>query len=528
MASTEDSTDEPISKRLEMMQIQPSAEIAALDEEIKTRFSKRTGTIGKFLMEWIKLDESQSKLFQAKGQRGESYFQYTLAKNDLELGLALAEMAKFFAETEKAEDIEAWLNNTDDSKNDIWHYLAVSLAANEDESALTIAKILIQLEIDFCRKNDEDESALSNLLLPEVKWKSINSMNMAKELTIEDIESAFSQHIHSNEQVKQEIIFNIFSSDLDVNDGQLYGTILRQSVTSAAEREQKERAFKLFFEYVGGPRRDTIFGKLIETSHDKLFESTLNLLIEHAEYRTRELAARDINAARNQQQIIYYNILSRRNRPGQNLLMKAVIADKPKIVATFATGLLKNESMVSVSKDKKGQTQKNVMTVDEKSPAPQNPALSLLLQQDARGNTVYHTAVLLSRIDCNKRLYTGLSLMDSYMVATRIPNKYGLSVGDCLDPKTGRQKLGLALKKGKLQAKDAQQLSTLLQRINLEIREFLGDLIKRSKETFERTGGLSEAKPTFDLKRIPTVSEELHERLKAKAAQQKARKAAQG
>lgn len=488
-----------------VVEIQPSESIKSLDEEIWKRFSRRTGSIEKFLEDWIKLDESQDRLFGAIGSRGENYFQFILAQNNVEMGLALAKMCQFFAESTSADKVETFLSHTDELGNDLWHYLAGALAVNETDAALQIAKILIQLEIDFCRKNEEDESALSKLLIPEVRWRSINSMNQTRELTIEDLEKSFSDAIGQNEQLKQEIMVNIFTSDLTENEGQLSATLLHHGVSSKTEREERDAIFRLFFRYIGGGRRETVFMKLVEVDFPKLFDQAIDLLIKVADEETKEFAATDINLARAQQQVWLYRLLALQNRGGQSALVKAVIADRPRYVSVIS-GLLKNENLVIASKDNKGRTVTHDLTVDERSPATQNPSLSMLLQQDGRGNTVYHTAAMLSRVECCKRLFNGLSLMDSFMITTRIPNKFGLTVSDMLDSKVGAQKLGQELKRGNIKQKDAEQLLTLMKKIKRDLKEHLGDMIDRAKETFERTGGLSEAKPTFDLRRIPTIS----------------------
>src|SRR5207244_4207672 len=145
----------------------PSPQIKALDSEIRTRFGRRTDSLESFLGQWIKLDESQTMFFAARGDQGENYLQYLLSAGDIPMALGVSRTCASFAGTTDSERIEAFLNNVDRGGNDMWHYLAANLTESEDEDSLEIAKLLIQLEIDYCRKNDKDESPLARLLIPE-------------------------------------------------------------------------------------------------------------------------------------------------------------------------------------------------------------------------------------------------------------------------------------------------------------------------------------------------------------------------
>ena len=497
--------------------IPASPQISAVDDEIKRRFAKRTGTLHAFLSEWLKLDDSQDLMFGALGVKGENYFQHVLANNDIKLGLALANICHYFAQTEIAERILRFMNHTDDNGNDIWHYLAGCLNYSETEEGLQIAKMLIELEISFTRKNEQEETALAKLLLPEPKWKSINSMNAAKELTVDDLNEAFGEAVHGNETVRQEIMVNVFSSDLSDNSATLTSTVLRDALSSQAERPDRQKASKLLFDAVGGARRESIFMRTADVDQPKIFEQMLDLMMKCVEDETREVAARDGAMAFAQQQILLYRRLSKRNRSFQNFMIKAVIADKPKQISAV-TSMLKNENLMIAQKDDRGQTTHANITVDEKSPAPRNPALSMLLQQDVRGNTVYHTAAFLSRVDCLKRLFGNLSMMDSYMIVSKIPNRYGVTVQDSLDAAKVMQKVSAQMKAGKINQADASQLVGLAKKQSREIKEFLGEMIARASETIERTGGMSEAKPTFDLKRVPTVALQIKEMMKQRQA----------
>jgi len=257
-----------------------------------------------------------------------------------------------------------------------------------------------------------------------------------------------------------------------------------------------------------GPRRETVFMRVCELEYEKLFDSLIDMLVAVAEDRTKDLAARDITAARAKQQSFLFKMIARPNRGLQNAMSKAIIKDRPRFCATLL-GLMKNENLVITTKDEKGQTIENEVVVSKASPAPHNPVLSLLLMQDSRGNTVFHTATVLNREDCLRKLFTGLSFMDSYMIIARIPNNYGLTVKDLLDANATQAKLQVAMQAGKAKPEEAKQMLAMSRKVSRDVRAFLDEMIKRSEDIFERTGGLSEAKPTFDLKRIPSVVEQL-------------------
>jgi len=330
-------------------------------------------------------------------------------------------------------------------------------------------------------------------------------MNEVKRITIDEIEGAFSDAVNANAAMKQEIVNNIFASDLKDNEAQLTISIIAQAMAPQAEQDVRDRAMKLMFEYVGGNRRENLFMKIAESEYSDLFDTCMNLLINSAEHATREIMARDAQWAKAAQQSFFYKRLALRNRGRQNALMKAIIGDRPKHVGAIM-GMFTNEALVLVKKNSRGETVKDDVAIDAESPAPNNPFLSYVLQLDGRGNTSFQTAVLLGREECLRKLFHGLSLMDSYMIITRIPNKYGIVVADSIEPQRGLRKLALELKAGRIQQQEAQQLAGMLKASKRDIKDYLQDVVARCEVVFERTGGLSEAKPTFDLKRIPTVA----------------------
>ena len=169
----------------------PNEALAALDQQVRARFARRTGTLEAFLKDWVRLEESQNVFFNSRGSVGETYLQHLLAHGDIPMALGVARTCAFIAESTSADKVSGFMNNIDMEGNDLWHYLADNLTANEDADSLEIAKLLIQLEIDYCRKNDKDESPLARLLIPQPRWASINSLMQAKTMSIAEMEESF-------------------------------------------------------------------------------------------------------------------------------------------------------------------------------------------------------------------------------------------------------------------------------------------------------------------------------------------------
>lgn len=483
---------------------EPSAAIAAVDGEVRKRFARRTDSLESFLGQWIRMDESQKTFFSARGTHGENYMQFSLAKGDTEMALALTKMCAAFAGTTDADRVLEHLKLVDNDGNDVWHYLADNLTTSEDDDSLAIAKILIQLDIDFCRKNDADESPLARLLIPEVRWQSINSLLQAKTLTIAEIDSSFSDHINRNAQIKGEIVTRIFFSDLADNEGRLTNHLLQQALSPRTEASERGDIAEAFFEHVGGNRSETVLMKMMETEHRDAVERMLDLLQRCAEDSTSSISAVDLQTAKAQQQIYIYRRLARRNRIFQSILTKCILSDHPEYIPMIMR-MLRNEDLIIVKRNSRGETDREMLVVDKTSAAPGNPALSLLLQQDARGNLAFHTAVLAGRAEPLRKLFFGLSLIDCYAIVRRVPNRYGLTVGDLLSPKDAYQKLAVEIKAQRISVADAQSLLNTIKVGDKRVGEFLAEAMRKAEDVIARTGGAKVAKPTFDLSRIPTM-----------------------
>lgn len=493
-----------------------SAALAALDLELRTRFARRTGSIEAFLKEWIRLDASRALLFGAYGVLGENYLQYNLANGDLDMAAAIVTMCSELADSTGAEGVAGFLNHVDSQGNDIWHYLADNLVAREDEKALTIARNLTHLEISYLRKNTDDETALGRLLMPEVKWQSVNSMLLVKPLSILELEAALPARILDNEPVRREILTGIMSLDITANGAALCAHFLKYALSPRADGEEREAVLRVMFDYVGGARADTVFQLLMETDHRLLVDMALQFLHSMAEAACLSLAG-DMALSKSRQQIYLYRRLSMRNKLFHTALSKAVIAGKLHPVVGILD-LVRNEDVAVSRRTPQGQTTRETLIIDKTSPSPSNPALSLLLAQDVRGNMPLHLAVLGSNIDCVKKLLFGLSPVDSYVFLRRIPNRYGLTVMDLLTLKAAHAKLAVEVKSQRLALEEAQRILGRLKQIDPAIASLLTDMVTKIEAILQRSGSSPESvRPSFDLKRVPTIMLSLQNRPPAAA-----------
>ncbi len=482
----------------------PNAVIAALDKEVRTRFARRTGSLEAFLQDWVRLESSQELFFNSRGSVGETYLQHLLAHGDIPMSLGVARTCAFIAESTSADKVSGFMNNIDQLGNDLWHYLADNLTANEDKDSLEIAKLLIQLEIDYCRKNEKDESPLARLLIPNPRWQSINSMMQAKAMSIAEIEDSFPRAVIGNDKLRGELMANIFFSDIVDNNARLLNHLLVQLNTPKADKVDRARSARCFFDYVGGPRLETVLMRLVESDHADCFAGMLSLLQSVAEETFAGMAASDQQAAKTNQQVFMFRRLGRRNRIFQSLLSKAIQANKPTYISDMMR-LLRNEDLIILKRNARGETEREILVLDKTSAAPSNPTMAILLQVDARGNLPFHSAVLASRDDCLRKIMFGLSLIDLHVMMTRIPNRYGLTVLDFLSPEAAHRKLSFEIKAQRLSIEDAQAMLTTVKAIDKRIVEYLSEALRKADDVINRTGGQSVAKPTFDMMKIPTV-----------------------
>jgi hypothetical protein len=319
-----------------------------------------------------------------------------------------------------------------------------------------------------------------------------------------EMEESFPSAVIRNDKLRGEFMGGIFFSDIADNEARLLNHLLAQVTSLKADKMDRARTARCFFDYVSGPRLDTVLMRVAESNFADTFNKMLNFLQSIAEDTYVTLAASDLQAAKVNQQVFIFRRLARRNRVFQSLLSKAIASNKPSYVSEMMRQL-RNEDLIILKRNARGDTEREVMVLDKNSPAPSNPTMALLLQQDARGNLPFHNAVLQGREDCLRKIMFGLSLIDLHVMMTRIPNRFGLTVEDMMSPESAFRKLSVEVRSQRMSIEDAQSLLTTIKGVDKRIIEYLSEAIRKADDVINRTGGQSVAKPTFDLMRIPTV-----------------------
>ena len=482
--------------------VTPSAQIIELDKDIRTRFERRTGSLVAFLQQWILLEPSQKLFFNARGLRGENYLHYLLSIKDLTMAQGVVMMCNEFARSTASIAVVEFLKHIDLNGNDVWHYLAENLADREGDEALQIAQILIQLEIDFCRKNDQDQSPLAHLLIPEVKWASINAMIKVRRLTIEEIEDSFSDSISQNEAVMAEIINLILVSDIVNNRGILLTQLLEFAISPKAVKVDRAPLLRAIFNYIGGNLAETVFMHAIDSDLRDLVEKMIRLLELGSEDATRQKAAIDVQSARQERQIYLFNHLAKVNKHGKGIFHRIVKSDRSVYVHKIFS-VLQNEVVWQINPNRgaKGQPEKIPVILDRHSAAPSNPIMTLLLSQDQQGNTPFHLAVMAGREDCLRKLFVGLSVIDIAAIISKIPNRLDLSLLDLLSVQRAHAKLSLDIKANRLTIEEAQNILAGVKKVDPRLIEYLVEFVKKAEDAAQRSAGAI-PQASFDLGKL--------------------------
>src|SRR5262249_11030823 len=157
-----------------------------------------------------------------------------------------------------------------------------------------IARILVALDIDFSRKNANDESPFARLLIPTAKWQSVNSLLQAKTVTIEDLETWLPDTVIHNAELRGELVVGVLNSDIADNEGKSTGHRRASATGSKSEKPQRANLARALFDYVGGRRQETALMRLVESPDKDLLDETLNLLQKVVEDATAETAVSDL------------------------------------------------------------------------------------------------------------------------------------------------------------------------------------------------------------------------------------------
>jgi hypothetical protein len=455
------------------------------------------GRFSYFFLQWMKFQDNSDRLFMARGDDGQSYLHFRLAKNDvLEAAAIFDTMISHWTEKEQQSRIYDYLNIEDKDGNGIWHYLADTLRENEGAATLKMARTLLSMDIDFSKRNREGVSPLTKMLLPTPRWQGLNALIQTKHLSIENIEAAV--NIRAKDTVERHHLMSmIFTSDIEENKGLLSQHVLRQAVQPQADVTLRAATCRLFFEYVDIETGGTAFFKLISIANHAMFDDLIKLLINNTAETVNNMPAPDAATRKNFAQQHLARMLLRRDRRGEGVLFKAVFAGKPAHMSKI-TSLLHNDNLV-VRIQQRGETVRQDVIVSKTSPAPSNPLLSLLLQQDVDGNTVMHHAVLRNDLQSLKLMLSGIAPNDMYAIIKSLPNRAGLTLQILTQPEVAKARLGAAAMKNLIPSVRAKEMFMALTRIDADMKGWLDARMKEIDELAASVGRKEPLPPTFQL-----------------------------
>ena len=472
--------------------------VAELHGDILARQAKMSGgRFSYFFLQWMKFNDNSERLFQARGDDNQSYLQFRLSKNDVMESAAIFDtMIQQWTDSGHQSYIYDYLNIEDNAGNGIWHYLADTLRQNEGAATLKIARVLLSMDIDFSKRNKEGVSPLTKMLLPEPRWQSLNALIQTKHLSIENVENAV--NIRAKDEVERHHLMSmIFTSDIENNKGLLSQHVLHQAVQPQADTTLRAATCRLFFEYVDVQTGGTAFFKLITIANHAMFDDIIKLLINNTAETVNTMPAPDASTRKSFSQQHLARMLLRRDRQGEGVLFKALFAGKPAHM-TKITSLLYNDNLV-IKVSQRGEMVRQDVVVSKNSPAPCNPLLTLLLQQDVDGNTVMHHAVLKNDLQSLKLLLSGMAPNDMYAIIKSWPNRAGLTLLGLTNPEAAKARLGQAAMKQLIAPQRAKDMFMALSRIDNDMKGYLEARIKEIDELASSMGRKEPLPPTFQL-----------------------------
>lgn len=471
--------------------------VADIHEDIMARQAKTSARFGYFFLQWIKFKDHSDRLYEARGDNGETYLHYRLSMNNVAESAAIFEtIITHWKDTDQEARIFNFLNVEDNNGNGIWHYLADTLRQHEGVATLKMARTLLAMDIDFSRRNKFGLSPLSKMLLPSPRWQSLNALIQTKHLSIENIEGAINERA-KDQASRDHLMTMIFTGDIGDNRGLLSQHVLHQAVQPQADITLRAATCRLFFEYVDVENGGTAFFQLITIANHAMFDDLMRLLVHNTAETINSMGAPDAATRKSYAQTYLSKKLLRRDKRGENVLFKALFAEKHTHMRKI-TSLLHNDNLV-VRQTVRGELIRKEVVVDKTSPAPSNPLLSLLLQQDVEGNTVLHHAVMRNDVQSLKWLFSGLAPNDMYAIIKSFPNHAGLSLLSMTQPDMVKARLGRAMAAKLLSQQRAKEIFVALSGVDQDLRDFLAARLKEIDELASMVGRKEPLPPTFQL-----------------------------
>jgi hypothetical protein len=231
-----------------------------------------------------------------------------------------------------------------------------------------------------------------------------------------------------------------------------------------------------------------------------MFEDLLNLLQQNVDETVTGMAAPDVVTKKAYRQVLLCRRLLRRDKNLQGVLMKALYAQKYGHMRKMVSMLLHDD--MHIKKSVRGELVRQDIPVDQTSPAPTNPLLSLLLQRDRENNTIFHASMLENDLRALGMCLFGLPSNDVYAILTRVPNGYGLTLTDLLNADKVKANLMAAMKAGLVDQARAKEFLQKCTAIDKEMREAIDTKLQEISELAETSRNGKPPEPNFDVKKL--------------------------
>lgn len=473
-----------------------NASLESVHNEITTRLERGNGRFDKILINWIKFEDNSDRLFDARGVSGENYLLNRLASYEIKNAQCILDVIRT---TWNQKRIDDFLNSEDTQGNGVWHYLADNLRRNEGKDTLRMARMLLEFDVNFTRRNKKGISPLGKMLLPEPKWQSINALIQTRHLQIGNIEAAIAEHAQGDDNKKASMMSGLFQNDLKENKALLSQHILKQATKSNQDAEHRRSTCRLFFDYVDQRDGTTAFFKLIRLANHSMFEDLLRILLADTEETVQGMNPPDVATKKAYRQAVLCKRLLKTDRRGETVLYHCLRNNKLQFLQKI-TGFLVNDE-IALKKRQRGEEVRSPITVDKSSPAPSNPLLSALLKRNRQGDTIFHVAARKGDRAALEAFCFGLPSNDIHAIFTRIPDGAGLTLADLTQMQHVKTKLTQSVKAGRLKKEAAQ---ALLKEIGNSGKDGVDFIMSKKNEIEElasdTTGGVPLA-PNFDIKR---------------------------
>mgnify|MGYP000477669790 CR=1 FL=1 len=469
----------------------------ALHAELSARLERGAGRYSTLFQNWIKFEDNAERLHRARGAGGTTYLFNRLAAYEVGQALTALQTAQEFWDKDK---FDSYLNAEDDDGNGVWHYLADNLRMTEGRDTLKMARMLIDLDVDFARRNKHGISPLGKMLVPTPKWQSINALIQTKHLQIANIEAAVMEQAKGDEKLQANMMCTLFASDLSENRALLSQHILKQAVQSNTDKEQRSATCRLFFDYIDPEDGTTPFHKLIGSANQAMFDDLLRLLLVQTEETVMGMAPPDVASKKVYRQAVLCRRLLRRDRAGQTVFFHCLRLEKLAYMRKL-TGYLINDDL-AIKKLVRGEPQPQPVVVDKHSPAPANPLLSALLARDKRGDTLLHMALRNGDKPALEALLYGLASNDVHAMLTRVPDGSGLTLTEMTDLDKVKARLIRAIKAGRLSKEAAEKRLKQIANIDKDVTRYVKEKVSEIEALANDTTGGVPVAPSFDLKKL--------------------------